>query len=307
MFARAALFCLTTLLPVAVCAEPLGLNGKEDLFVVEKGTGNIVWNPTSYGKARFSYLLPEAGVREAIEFSDTTSLYYLSPATEMPITGKVSRAPQGRFEITDDATQISANWFVTPTLSFGIGALQLGNTAEPILSGTLLLAPSSTELTTLSIDTIGETRMEFDRVSLHINESSETLLYAALGDDSGPSVSLSYGRRFWDAFMDVDIAWAAGFEQDKGFASVQLERDMKKMQGALRFTFTENASLEVGLSLELALGEHPRYGEWTGQVASWIRHKSALDRPSLRKYRRDYMAKRWKQDVTVESLRQIQD
>lgn len=307
MFARAALFSLTTLLPVAVCAEPLGLNGKEDLFVVEKGAGNIVWTPTSYGKARFSYLLPQAGVREAIEFSDTTSLYYLSHVSEMPIEGKVSRTPQGRFEIRDAATQISANWFVTPALSFGIGALKLGDTTEPMLTGTLLLAPSSTELTTLSIDTIGETRIEFDRVSLHINESSETLLYAALGDDSGASVSLSYGRRFWDALMGVDIAWAAGFEQDKGFASVQFERDISRMRGALRVTFTENKSLKVGLSLEIALGENTRYGEWTGQVASWTRQETALDRPSLRKYRRDYMAKRWKQDVTIETLRKTKE
>lgn len=306
MSAKAALLCVAMLAPGLLYADAWGLRGTNSMDAANNA-GHIVWAPSSHGKSRFSYLLPAAGIREAIEFQDTTGLYYLSHVTEQPVTGNVTAAPVGWIDVSEGTTQISANWFLSPTLSLGLGARHRENTTEPVLHGAMILAPSATELTTLSLDALGDTRLQFDRASLHINERSETLLYAAVSDDDGQSLSLSYGRRVWDAFAGIDFAWAAGIERDKGFGRVQIERDLKRMRSAFHVTLTEHASLELGLSLEIALGAHPRYGDWTGRIASGMRRDTALDRPSLRTYRRDYMATLWRQEVTIEMLKQGQN
>jgi hypothetical protein len=306
MFAKAGFLCAAILAPSLLYADALGLRRGNTLDATNH-TGHIVWAPTAHGKARFSYLLPEAGIREAIEFQDTTSLYYLSRVAEQPIIGQVTAAPVARVDMSKDTTQVSANWFISPTVSLGLGAIRHDSTTEPVLHGAMILAPSATELTTLSLDVLGDTQLQFDRASLHINERSETLLYAAVSDDDGQSLSLSYGRRVWDAFAGIDFAWAAGIERDKGFGRVQIERDLKRMRSAFHVTLTEHASLELGLSLEIALGAHPRYGDWTGRIASGTRRDTALDRPSLRTYRRDYMATLWRQEVTIEMLKQGQN
>lgn len=302
MFAKSTLLCLALLMPGVAYSDPLNLSREKNIFDETEEAGHIVWSPSSRGKVRFSYLLPKAGIDEAIEFKDTTSLFYLSRVTEQPIVGQVSSAPVGIVDIADETTRISAIWFVAPNLSLGVGAIRQGKKTNSILSGSLVVSPSSSGLTTLSVDALGETRLMFDRARLHINESSETLFYAALNDDSGSSLSLSYGRRFWDAFMGADIAWAAGFDEGRGFTSLQLERDFKETRGVLRFTLGEKAILEVGIGLEITLNRHNVVGDWTGRVMTGARRDTALDRPSLNTYRRDHMAERWRHEMTIERL-----
>lgn len=306
MSAKAALLSLVMLMPGVLHAEPLSKMGTEAFLDTDTETGHIVWSPSADGKTRFSYLLPETGIREAVKFEDTSSLYYLSQVKEAPITGRVTTAPLGLIELSKDEIRVSTDWFVTPTLSFGFGALREDRTTKPILNLKWILAPSTTALTTVSIDAIAQTRIHFDRARLHINENSETLFYAALSDDEGVSLSVSYGRRFWDTFLGADLAWAAGFEQDREFAGVQVERDFGRIEGALRVTLKEHGTLEVGVGFQIALGKHHRLGDWTSRVVSGAQSETVLDRPSLSKYRRDYMAKRWRQEVTIGRLRQVQ-
>lgn len=305
MSVKLALLSLATLIPGLLCAQQLEIS-TEDVFVEANEVGHVYWRPTSGGKSRFVYLLPQDGIREAIEYYDTTSLFYLSQVSERPIEGQVYTAPNGTLELAQDAKRIAASWFVTPTISLGLGATQKEDATNLFLHGAIILAPSSTQLTTLAVDVFGENRLQFDRATLHINETSESLLYAAVSDYGGQAFSLSYGQRFWDVFSGVDVAWAAGVDRDKQFASLQFEKGFESMRGALDVTLRPNEALKVGLSMQIGLGAHFRYGDWSGRFTSTAKQETALEIPSLYKLRRDYMATLWRRDVSVEALRHAQ-
>ena len=270
------------------------------------GDGSVTWTPTPSGRQRFQYVLPQAAIREALRYHDTASLFYLSRSTEMPIRAVPSRMPNFSVAAAKNGRSARAEWAISHQHWVGLGVSESPNGADWTLTLKANVRPDLAGVTTLSAELGALNIYTIEHSKLGINENSETLFHGSVSDEDKGRLSLSYGQRFWDVISGLDVAWAAGVDQEDPFAAVQLERRINRATGALRLTQKSNASLSVGVGITWAFGGGHR-GRWEGGVTHFENTRSALDVRSMGELRRGYLSTLWKQEVTVEALRELAD
>lgn len=301
MSARAALLCAALALPSDIAAEqPHKVVG----HALRMGEGGVVgWQPVAGDMGRFELALPRDGVRDAVTYEDTSSLFYLGRVHETPITWRPLTGPSVSVELWDDRKEIGLTWSAAEVLSLGLGLSEDGDgVSAGYVRGAFILAPDKTRLTVASLRLGAASALSIERTSLSLDEHSEGLLHASLSDGDSGTPSASYGRRHWGVWPGVDVAWAAGFDRSEPFASLQFETGAERLRSALRATWTEGAGLELGLTLSLDV-RAGGYGRVKASAASLSQSRTALAATSLYTQRRAYLSTLWRQDVTVDALR----
>lgn len=301
MSARAALLLAALALPSNIAAEQPHQMVGPALQLDEDGVTR--WQPLASGMRRFELALPQAGVRDAVNYEDTNSLFYLGRVYEAPITWRPSDRPGVSAELWGDRREIGLTWSASEVLSLGVGVSEGSDGASAgYVRGAYILSPETTRLTVASLRLGAASALSLERTSLSLDEHSEGLLFASLSNDASGTLSASYGRRHWGVWPGVDVAWAAGFDRAEPFASLQFEAGAERLRSALRATWREGAGFELGVSLTLEVTAGG-YGGVTASATSLSQSRTALAATSLYTQRRAYLPTLWRQDVTVDALR----
>ena len=269
---------------------PLGYNREDEL----------VWRPSAGGLGKFSVVLPEAGIVEALRYSDVSSLYYLSNITEENLTTRPG--PIVDFRLEPDHGSVTLDWAMTPFAYAGLSAVKNKATSLKWSVRSRMIFGSTPHSLNTAILSLGEeSTFELQGARLRIDEAAESLYFASTSGEDLSKFSLSYGQRHWDALNGMDFAWTAGVLDNTPFVSLQLEKEVVSARAFIRLSAhsDDNPMLHLGLELSLHNG---KWGSWRSTAMSGGRGKTSLDSQSLTTHRRHRLSRLWRRDVTVNTL-----
>ena len=265
--------------------------------------GNLVWTPHAGGLSRFSAILPISGVREALTYQDTSSLYYLTEFSEAGLMPYAWGGVSYNLSLVPNDSEFMVAWHLSPSIIGEVGVVDDAGHYQPAVKLHALFPAETGQLSGLDLSYDTSFEIGWQRAKLHLEEKAETLYYAAWGENNSVWMSLSYGVRYWDAIGDYNIAWSAGLVESNPYAGVRVEQNFDALDGYVGLMFQDSISPRVEFGVTLSF-HTDAFGVWTlaGRSNSG---KTALDNRSLGGVRRQALPVLWRRDVTLQRLQAV--
>ena len=311
MYDRTVTFIIVGVLGVAAAALNAADNDRKEVprhlkKMVADENGNLVWQPTKNGLNKYKVILPRAGISQAIQYEDTSELFYLSEIPEDALNVNSNSRPWGEFLLTPTLNLLSINW---PISKMSYGGLQLDyddtTKLSPSISGHMIAASTPYSYHDVGFSFGNKVELTATGTFLSMGESSEHFYGISVSNLRASNYSISYGQRWWDTFGEFNTAWLAGNANGDSFASVQLEKDIKNGFWFMRFTSQSGTQPRLDLGIQHNLSG-AKFGDWRMIMSSTKNINSVLDGPSLATHRRIKLQDSWRTKVTVEAIRSVE-
>ena len=220
----------------------------------------LIWTPTSNNLSRYTLKLPEIGIKEAIQYQDTASLFYLSQVNDRGLSLLKNETGTFKFHVTPKQSRMQYQHAVTEALAVNIGIKVKEDNITPRIAGEFR---SITGYQGLQHGSLGISKSSLDLVLAHtelnLSETHEKIWTLSLHSNQS---RFAYGRRWFDVVENGSVLAEIGLSDKDPILGVQLEQsfdDVKAYVGVLRnmragnteaflgirYNFTNNANIEL--------------------------------------------------------------
>jgi len=220
----------------------------------------LIWTPASNNLSRYTLKLPEIGIKEAIQYQDTASLFYLSQVNDRGLSLLKNETGTFKFHITPKQSRMQYQHALTDALAINIGIKVKEDDLTPHIAGEFR---SVTGHQSLQHGSLGISKSSLDLVLAHtelnLSETHEKIWTLSLNSNQS---RFAYGRRWFDVVENGSVLAEIGLSDKDPILGVQLEQsfdDVKAYVGVLRnmragnteaflgirYNFTNNANIEL--------------------------------------------------------------
>ena len=296
MLDRCALFLVFALLfaniGLAESVDSLILTDTANTTGEANYSDSIIWEPRVNGLSRFSLTLPHDGVKDAIRYEDTSSLFYTSLKNDQGLKVIEPERSGISLNMTTNDFLLGYEGNFTPQLSYLIGAnvddSDLGpqiNFKYRAVSGPLSLDRYNASLNEDSASVI------WSRTGLINDEDAELLRSLGVGTDG---LVAGLGMRKFEFIGNNDAAADLQLRGDELTFSKQIERYFGKGFGFLGLStniITGKIKIQLGLRISLE--------ETANLHFSKLLPSENFVAPSLKGLRRKALPALWRSSVTT--------
>ena len=252
----------------------------------------IIWTPVSNRLSRHTLTLPRHGIREAIQYSDTSPLFYLSRVSDGGLS--ISNDERGTFDfhLTPNQSRFQYLYPLSEALAFSAGLHVEEDDVIPQIAGELRsitghngLQQGSLYLSNSSLD------LFMARTELKASETYETIWTLSLNSKTS---RVAYGWRWFDVTHDGSLLAEFGLSDADPVLGLQLERSVRDgigYVGVLINTASKKAEAFIGIKYDFA--SNTRVLMESGQA---LLSSSAQ---SLGTLRRDALPKLWRSRINI--------
>lgn len=220
----------------------------------------LIWTPASNNLSRYTLKLPEIGIKEAIQYQDTASLFYLSQVNDRGLSLLKNETGTFKFHITPKQSRMQYQHALTDALAINIGIKVKEDDLTPHIAGEFR---SVTGYQSLQHGSLGISKSSLDLVLAHtelnLSETHEKIWTLSLHSNQS---RFAYGRRWFDVIENGSVLAEIGLSDKDPILGVQLEQrfdDVKAYVGILRniqagnteaflgiiYNFTNNANIQL--------------------------------------------------------------
>ena len=296
MLDRCALFLVFNLLFVNVglaeSSDSLRLGDIANTTGEANSSDPILWEPRVNGLSRFSLTLPHDGIKDAIRYEDTSSLFYTSLKNDKGLKVIGPERSGITLNMTPSNFLLGYEGKVTPQFSYLVGAniddMDLGpqvNLKYRAVSGPLSLDSYNASFNEDNAGVI------WSRAGLINDEDAELLRSLGVGTDG---LFAGLGMRKFEFIGSNDAAADLQLKRDELTLSTQIERYFGKGFGYLGLStnvITGKIKIQFGLRISLE--------ETANLHFSKLLPSENLVTPSLKGLRRKALPALWRSNVTT--------
>jgi len=213
----------------------------------------IVWEPTVDRLSRYTLTLPRHGIQEAIKYSDTAPLFYLSHVNDRGVS--LQKEEQGTFYFHVDPTssRLQYRYSLSPALSLSLGVNYEKNNITPLITGEFRSVSNTQALHQGSLVLSGPTsNVLLSRTQLNMTESHEKIWVLFINQNLS---RLSYGLRWFEVVPRTNLVGEFSISSEDPALAFQLERSFINSAGYIGIsmtTVTEKAELFLGVHFNFA-------------------------------------------------------
>lgn len=264
-----------------------------NLSEIEERKSPLVWQPSHDGLTRYQLTIPQKGIDEAIQFRDTSALFYMSTQTDNGIALVQQDNAHLTISMSEDVYGVQYSKPISSNLTFDIGTKIVHQKFTPIFGLSFRSVISHLSLDEFSILYKGDyLDTHWSRSILSDLENSETMWTLEKRQDQ---FLAGWGYRWFDVIDGYDILGEASFNGKNSVVTAQFETDF----GSLNSYFGGQIDLSSKEALIL-LG-----GTWSlnRDLSLSISKKSTMlstKAQSLKSVRRAMLSSYWRSYVRQE-------
>ena len=220
----------------------------------------LIWTPTSNNLSRYTLKLPELGVKEAIQYQDTASLFYLSQMNDGGLSLLKNETGTFKFRVAPKQSQMQYQHALTQALAVNIGIKVEEGDLTPRVAGEIRSVTGNQGLQQGSLG-ISKSSLDlyFAHTELNLSETHEKIWTLSLHTDQ---LRFAYGRRWFDVIENGSLLAEIGLNNKDPILGVQLEQSYDDVTGYLgvlrnmrsgdteallgiRYNFSNKANIQV--------------------------------------------------------------